>query len=180
MRYGLPVHVLLRLILGCETASEAVALVKKAPRAGGSHFLVGDRKGKMTGLELTPEGAGEIEPENGVIVHTNHYLVPGLTQKDVGIDLFADTTARLNRASSLLAERPKWDIHDLSVIFTSHHDGPPSICRHIGGSEPEFLRMETIAGCIIDLHRTRMLVSFGQPCTAPYREIGLGQPQAQG
>jgi len=173
VQYGLPVHVLLRLILDCRGTAEAVALAKGARRSGGSHFLIGDASGHMIGLELTPTRIGEIAPKNGIILHTNHYCIPGLTQKDVGRDLFKDTTPRFNRASSLLSGRKKWDIPDLSEIFTNHDNGPPSICRHLDSSEPEFLRIITIAGCIIDLHRKRMMVSFGQPCLAPYREIAL-------
>jgi len=70
VQYGLSVLVLLRMIPGCGETSEAVALVKGSPRAGGSHLLIGDAAGHITGLELTPTGIGEIGPENGTIVHT--------------------------------------------------------------------------------------------------------------
>ena len=173
VQYGLPVHVLLRLILGCRETAEAVAVVKSARRAGSSHFLIGDANGHITGLELTPTRVGEIEPDNGIIVHTNHYFISSLTQKDLGLDLFKDTTPRFNRASAILSGRKKWDLPDLSEIFTNHDDGLPSICRHLNSSEPEHLRIITIAGCILDLHRRRMMVSFGQPCVAPYQEIAL-------
>lgn len=173
VRYGLPVHVLLRMVLGCRETGEAMAAVKKAPRAGSSHFLVGDSAGNITGLELTPDGVGEIAPVNGAVVHTNHYCIPGLVQKDTGLDLLPDSPLRLSRAKALLSRRERWDSQTLSEIFTNHEDGLPSICRHVNPSDLEFLRMLTIASCMIDLSQKKILVSCGQPCRAPYREIVL-------
>jgi isopenicillin-N N-acyltransferase-like protein len=173
VRYGLPVHVLLRLILNSRGTAEAVALVKGARRAGGSHFLVGDDTGHIVGLELTPTGIGEIEPENGILLHTNHYCIPDLVQKDIGLQLFADTTPRFDRAATLVSGRKQWDTQALSDIFTDHQDGPPSICRHANPLDPDYLRIVSIASCIIDLAQRKMLVSSGQPCRTTYREVVL-------
>ncbi|MBW2050015.1 MAG: hypothetical protein JRJ09_16020 [Deltaproteobacteria bacterium] len=65
----------------------------------------------------------------------------------MGKDLFTDTIPRLRRASDLLSTRKKWDAPDLSEIFSKHEDGPATICRHLDSSEPESLRIMTIAGC---------------------------------
>jgi isopenicillin-N N-acyltransferase-like protein len=173
VRYGLPVHVLLRLILGTRDTLEAVSLIKDAARGGTSHFLIGDINGHIRGLELTPDEVAEIVPENGVVTHTNHYCDSKLAEKDLGRQLFTDTTARFDRAVSLIAGRNKWDVKNLSELFSDHDNHPTSICRHVKASDPEFLRMFTIASCIIDLAGKKMLVSHGQPCKAPYQEVAL-------
>lgn len=173
VRHGLPVHVLLRLILNSRETAEAVNLVKGARRAGGSHLLVGDARGHIAGLELTPTEVGVIKPKNGVLLHTNHYCIPKLAQRDIGRNLLTDTIPRFDRAAALISTNRAWGIDNFTKIFTNHEDGPSSICRHLNLSAPEFLHIITIAGCIIDLSQRKMLISFGQPCRAPYFEIAL-------
>ena len=105
MSYGLPVHVLLRMVLGARNVVEAASLIKSCPRGGTSHFLVGDAGGDIKGLELTPVDVAELVPEDGAVIHTNHYCDAALAEKDVGRLLMVDTTARFDRAVDLLAGR---------------------------------------------------------------------------
>lgn len=171
--YALPVHVLLRMILNTKDAIEAVTMIKSAPRGGTVHFLIGDLNGHIRGLELTPNEAIEIKPENGVVYHTNHYCDPKLAEKDVGRLLMVDTTARYDRTTELISTRAQWDNQSLSEIFTDHDNHPTSICRHVKASDPEFLHMITVASIIIDLAAKKMFISRGQPCKSAYREVAL-------
>lgn len=171
--HGLPVHVLLRLVLGARDATEAIARVKDARKAGASHFLIADKNDQMTGLELTPAKAGEISPENGVLLHTNHYCNPQLVKKDLGPLLMPGTVTRYDRAAALISGRKQWDAESLGEIFADHENAPSSICCHVDASGPKHLRMMTVASCIIDLAGSKMLISCGQPCRAPYREVSL-------
>jgi isopenicillin-N N-acyltransferase-like protein len=171
--YGLPVHVLLRMILNTKSAAEAVSMVTNAPRGGTAHFLIGDLSGHMRGLELTPSDAIEIKPESGVVYHTNHYCDPNLAQKDAGRLLMVDTTARYDRAAELISQRTHWDNDSLREIFSDHDNHPASICRHVKESDPEFLHMVTVASIIIDLAAKKMFISCGQPCKSAYREVVL-------
>jgi isopenicillin-N N-acyltransferase-like protein len=173
MDYGLPVHVLLRMVLDTKDAAEAVALVQNARRAGASHFLIGDKSGNIKGLELMPQAVKEIVPSGGVVVHTNHYCDADLAKKDVGRLLMIDSFARFDRAAALISKRQQWDNQSLVEIFTNHDDAPRSICRHARAEDEEYLRMDTVASCFIDLTETKMQVSYGQPCLAPYREVAL-------
>ncbi len=173
MEYGLPVHVLLRMVLGTKDAAEAVALVQNARRAGASHFLIGDKSGNIKGLELMPQAVKEIVPSGGVVVHTNHYCDADLAKKDVGRLLMTDSFARFDRAAALISKRQQWDDQSLAEIFTNHDNPPGSICRHARAEDEEYLRVDTVASCIIDLTESKMRVSYGQPCGAPYREVAL-------
>ena len=173
MEYGLPVHVLLRLVLGAKDTAEAVALVVNAQRAGASHFLIGDKSGNIKGLELMPQAIKEIVPSGGALVHTNHYCDVDLAKKDMGRLLMIDSFARFDRAAALISMRLQWDSQSLAEIFTNHDDVPRSICRHARDEDEEYLRMDTVASCLIDLTETKMQVSYGQPCGAPYREVAL-------
>jgi len=173
MGYGLPVHVLLRMVLGARDASEAVSLIEDSPRGGTSHFLIGDCGGYLKGMELTPNEVAELAPENGAVLHTNHYCDAALAEKDIGRLLMTDTTARFDRAVSLLAGRKRWDVQSLFELFTDHDNHPASICRHVNKSDPVFLHMMTVASIIIDLAAKKMFVSHGQPCKAVYQEVAL-------
>ena len=173
MAHGLPVHVLLRLVLGTKDTAESLALVKNAQRAGASHFLIGDKSGNIKGLELTPQVVKVIAPSGGVVVHTNHYCDADLAEKDVGRHLMIDSFARFDRARALFSGRKQWDDQSLAEILTNHDDAPGSICRHARAEDEEYLRNDTVASCIIDLIKCKMRVSYGQPCESPYREVAL-------
>lgn len=173
MESGLPVHVLLRLVLGAKDTAAAVALVVNAQRAGASHFLIGDKSGNIKGLELMPQAIKEIIPSGGALVHTNHYCDVDLAKKDVGRLLMTDSAARFDRATALISKHRQWDVPGLAELFTNHDDAPGSICRHARAEDEEYLRMDTVASCIIDPTESILRVSFGQPCGGPYREVAL-------
>jgi isopenicillin-N N-acyltransferase-like protein len=173
MAHGLPVHVLLRMVLGTKDTAESVAQVQNAQRAGASHFLIGDKSGNIQGLELTPQAVKIIVPSEGVVVHTNHYCDAELVKKDVGRQLMPDSFARFDRAAALISKRQQWDDQSLAEVFTNHDDAPGSICRHARDEDEEYLRIDTVASCIIDLIESKMRVSYGQPCVSPYREVAL-------
>jgi hypothetical protein len=74
--------------------------------------------------------------------------------------LMPDLFARLDRAAALISARQQWDDQGLAEIFTNHDDVPRSICRHARAEDEEYLRMNTIASCIIDPTESRMQVSL--------------------
>jgi isopenicillin-N N-acyltransferase-like protein len=173
-RYGLPVHVLLRMILDTRNTAEAMSLIKSCSRGGASHFLIGDDSGHLKGLELTPDEVAEIEPQDGAVIHTNHYCDAKLAEKDVGrLQMMPSTTDRLDRACSIINGRNDWNPEHLVKLFTDHDKYPASICRHVNKSDPQYLHTMTVASCIIDLVARKMLVSHGQPCQADYQEVAL-------
>jgi isopenicillin-N N-acyltransferase-like protein len=173
VEFGIPVHVMLRQIVECQSAKQARDMVMQTPKASASHFLIGDSSGDLYGLELTGQGAAEIKPDNGLLFHTNHYCHPDMTAGDIGKLLFLDSVPRYDRAAKLLAEKTKLGVEDLTIIYTNHEDGPSSICRHIDESMPDYLHMTTISNVIMDLDTKTMLTTRGQPCQSEYFEFKL-------
>ena len=100
----------------------------------------------------------ELAPENGALIHTNHYCDAALAEKDVGRLRMISTTARFDRAVSLIAARKQWDFQSLSELFSDHDNYPASICSHVNRSNPEYLHTMTVASLIIDLATRKMLV----------------------
>ena len=121
--YGIPVHVLLRMVLGTRTVVDAASLIKGCPRGGTSHLLIGDAGGDLQGFEMTPFDVAELAPENGGVIHTNHYCDAVLAQKDVGRHLMIDSMDRFDRAVSLVAGRKQWDVQGLYKLFSDRIPG---------------------------------------------------------
>ena len=173
LQTGIPVHVLLRMILNEVDANGAVACVRNAVRASASHFLLGDVKGNIIGLEFTPKTCSEILPSKGVIVHTNHFCNPLFTEADLTLSLLPDTVKRFDRAQTLINQKEKWTSHELRDLFMDHENGPTSICRHVDTSVPALLQTETVGSFIFDLFNKRIQASYGQPCRNAYQDVSL-------
>jgi hypothetical protein len=74
-RIGFPVHVLLRTLLeDCTSVDEARDLVRSLSFSASSALTVVDRGGDAASFETFPEGVGEVKPEAGLLVRTNHFV----------------------------------------------------------------------------------------------------------
>ena len=171
-RPGVPVHVLLRLVLGKDTVQEAAQLVRETRRASSSHFLLGDEGGKVLGVEFSPDDYFEVQPENGAVVHTNHFCEAAMAERDRGPELLPNTAPRLERAGEILSGKEKWPREELKEIF-SHHDGIHSICWHPDPEAPDHLRIESIGYFCFDLTDKTATASYGQCCSNETRSVGL-------
>lgn len=170
---GIPFHVLLRMVLAEEKCADAAAMVKNAPRAGASHLMIGDANGDAIGIEISDVTSAEIKPDNGLLIHTNHYCDPDLAPQDLGKALFVDSEPRYNRAQSILAEKDIWDEKSFETLFVNHEDGLPSICRHVDHEADEYMRVATLASVIMVPDNKTMRVTYGNPCDAEYSEYKL-------
>jgi predicted choloylglycine hydrolase len=73
---GFPSQVARRLLLAEADVASAVARLKTLPIMAGRSYLLGDRAGSITALELSPEcGVCEL-PKASRLAHTNHALLP--------------------------------------------------------------------------------------------------------
>jgi isopenicillin-N N-acyltransferase-like protein len=173
IRLGTPTHILLRKLLSATDMAEAVLMVKDAQWASSCHMLLGDAQGNIIGLEASPYGVGEIKPQQGIVVHTNHFCDPSMSEKDLAPDLSVDTINRLNRAQKLVTERKQWDSAGIKQILSDHHQKPLSICRHEDPEIPQHLRMATLVSLLIDLQNRTAEVAYGQPCRTEYYRLSL-------
>ncbi len=67
---GIPVHVLLRKILECKSANEALELIKNLPRAASANYLVGDISNNIFCAETTHDTV-EVLKRTDFVTHTN-------------------------------------------------------------------------------------------------------------
>jgi isopenicillin-N N-acyltransferase-like protein len=171
---GMPVHVILRQMLGCAHLGEAIHAACSVPRGGAANVLLAHAAGEILDLELTATHADFIYADDGWLVHTNHFESVQLRGGDAGLATSMSTVARAARARRLLAASPG----DISLdtfhrILADHTYGNYAICRHAALGEPVLQQSATRASMVMDLGARTIYVAAGQPCQEEYRLVAL-------
>jgi isopenicillin-N N-acyltransferase like protein len=172
---GVPYHVLLRAILDCETLSDAFTALQERPRASSANYLIAHRDGIAMDVEGAPGDFSRLHllfPENGVVLHTNHFLSPGFALKDVSLWVMPDSPIRLDRLRSRLAATPGTPTLDtFRDLLSDHANYPSGVCCHPDARWHEFDQGATVASILMDLDAKTMWLADGSPCSVPYREL---------
>ncbi len=173
---GTPIHVLLRVVLAeCGSVEEVAELLAGEPVCASSCFTVaaasGDDGTESAAFEISPAGVARLEPDDGLLLHTNHFLRPPVGTTDVIRDTWPDTLTRLEELRRLVDSLPDSAAPAAAAIALRSHAGlPTSICYH-GANNPDYRkRTETLASVLIEPARARMTLSDGPPCSAD-REV---------
>lgn len=171
-----PVWVVCRKILNAENLDDAIETAISAERSISWNCMMAHADGRAINLELTPSGVGFINPDNGVIAHTNHFIDPNCA-RDLTDRIKArspNTVIRLSRALDLLSqERGSIGVESFKRVFRDHSKEPNSICRH---RDPELdidKQVETLASVIMDLDDRVLYITDGPPCGSEYKAIFL-------
>jgi isopenicillin-N N-acyltransferase-like protein len=142
------------------SADEASRMIKAQPRASGMIVLVADES-RAVALEVTDRQVREFEPENHLLVRTNHFLSPDFQHLMPTFEEYRSTYDRHARASEILRERRGHvGMHDILRLL-SDHSVPPmeSICRHGGEG-----KSRTYAAVITCPQDRVMWAVLGNPC----------------
>ena len=172
---GVPYHVVLRSLLGAENVSDALGRLYRATRCSSANYLVASGDGLAVDAECLPGGAEGVLadlPEDGVLVHANHFVSPRFRNVDVGLPTMPDSVFRRSRLASLLrrSEEPVTRAR-LEAAFTDHAGHPFGVCSHEDTRVVVVDQYATIASLVMDLSEKRMWLASGNPCTAPYLEL---------
>jgi isopenicillin-N N-acyltransferase-like protein len=164
-RGGVPVHLLAREVLGrTTTVGEAAELIGSAPVAASTVITVVTRD-EAACIEMCAGGIGVVEPSDGWLVHTNHFLDPGLA---AGERVTLDVTTTFER-EDLLRSRVKGveqpvGVAGLTALLCAHDEDGVSVCRHLADDIPFGYRTATLATVAIDPARRTAYISAGGPC----------------
>ena len=171
---GLPIHVLLRLMLECETLGAAAWQAFGHPRAGAANVLLAHAEGEVLDLELTATAADYLYGDAGWLVHANHFESPLLRGGDAGLAGSPSTLARAARARRLLsAQAGQVTLETFQTILRDHAYGHAAICRHPDPALPPEEQTETRASLIMELAEGRLHLSAGQPCREAIQVLSL-------
>jgi isopenicillin-N N-acyltransferase-like protein len=151
---GIPVHVLARRVLDtAQDVDQALDLVTSTPVSASSALTLVDAAGRALTAELHPGGAGVVEPQaSGVLLHTNHFLLPDAARGD--LEIRGETTS-LDRLAALRDTGPESE--DGVVAAMSK---PPVLCRP-RPSDPPGERYATLATVTLDVPGGAMRVRAG-------------------
>jgi isopenicillin-N N-acyltransferase-like protein len=176
-RPGVPVHVLLRHALSFDSLSafaKRLEEIAQGPGFGaGSNIPSADATGDVACFELSPAGWAEFPAQDGVVVHTNHFLCDSLATRQANLDATLSTESRLRCAASHAAPR-RLSVSSIESLLRDESDGVTSICRHPDPSLPAEARLESVAGIRIDCTARRWWIAPGIPSEVTFDEVPTG------
>lgn len=173
---GVPYHVALRAILDAETISDAYATLQRAARSSSANYLVAHRDGQAVNIEAAPGDFSALFltfPDDGLVLHTNHFASGGLDGPDVGLWVMPDSPFRLQRLREQL-DAPSLSLKDVRQALADHAGHPSGVCCHADERWERYEQGQTVASVLMDLDERRMWLADGRPCTAPYEELDYG------
>jgi isopenicillin-N N-acyltransferase like protein len=165
---GIPVHLVLRRLLA-EAASvdDAWALLRETPYSASSCITVVDAGGDGACFELSPAGVARLDPRDGLLAHTNHFLDDALARDEAEQppDWLPGSRSRLAAA---LRAAPR-ELGEGLALLATHDSDPQAICRH---DEPPGEPGRPLVGTVVSLAMRpgvpELQVAAGQPCERPF------------
>jgi Acyl-coenzyme A:6-aminopenicillanic acid acyl-transferase len=181
---NVPISLLVQETLeNCTNTREAIDFVCASKRCGGAILLLADASGDMVTVELSSNFCGVRDPEEGILINTNHYKCREMTSYDIprnayytknnvralrGVRVHESSELRYARAEQLLSDMEYISIKDLLSVFSDHGESgrgdDNTICRH----SPYF---NTTCSIIILPRSKRLLITYGHPCDSVFTDI---------
>jgi isopenicillin-N N-acyltransferase-like protein len=163
-RVGYPVHLLSRAILDRAASLDDALAIASAPTSASTSLTVVDRAGAAATIELFPGGPGVREPEDGLLVRTNHFVseagAPGCLAATIGDSTEFRRTTLLEAFTGAV---PSSTEQVVSAMETHRADGG-GVCAHPREDEEPLLWHRTLATVGIDVAEGRLDVRDGGPC----------------
>jgi len=170
----LPQPYIRRRVLDSWDVNEALEAIFESRQSVSSNLLLTHRDGFAIDLETTPGRHAWGYPEDGVLVHTNHfvYFVPPQIEGTYR-PAVVDSLIRLERIESVLTRvretRSGEEVRALvREAMSDHFSYPNSVCNHPDERDAELERSQTVASTIVDLTTGDYRLSHGPPCANEY------------
>ena len=169
---GIPLRTRMRAMLEAETLSEAY--VKGGHRPVSVANLIATHKdGVAIGFEMDSETIDTMIPDDGVLVHTNHYISPKMHLKH-DVNPRGSSYIRLQRIKTLVKEcYGKITVEDVMAMLRDHAGYPHSICDHEDIKDLPDRRDTTNFGIIMDLTENCVYLAAGNPCENKFEKYDI-------
>ena len=164
---GVPVHIVLRAILDCRDINTARQRIAESGKGKSSHFLVADLDGQSFGMEFANGQCGELAAENGVLMHTNHCVAPGMDST-----MLPTSAERLAMAKQQSRELNAYRLADMQAILLDDSQGTNSIQAPyhpeevLGG-----LDVGSCATVIMDLAKNNFYIKKGPGASSDFESM---------
>lgn len=174
---GLPQTVVRRAVLNQATVSDALRVLVRSRAHIASNALLTCREGFAIDLETTPAGHNWMYPEDGLLVHGNHYQA-GVPAALAGTyrPMSADSLVRVPRAEAGLrllrdSTGPDESRKLIRSALSDHLGHPDSLCAHADPRKPPVEQWATLVSSCVDLTAGDYHVTAGNPCDQEYQQL---------
>lgn len=162
-RHGLPRYMLSRLALTRTSVDDGIEAVRGVTRASSRNLMMLDSHGTAADLETTPTHDARLDPVDGLLAHSNHYVAAFLQEEERSKPKnVANSRERLRRMNELLLEnRGDLNVDVMKNILRDRACYPDALCR-MPGDDGESDTI-TFASVIAEPTERRMWVAVGPP-----------------
>jgi isopenicillin-N N-acyltransferase like protein len=175
---GVPYHVALRALFDSENLVDALGALQRSPRSSSANYLLGQAAGQVVDVEATPGDFARLFvefPDDGVMLHTNHFVSARFDRVDVSLWAMPDSALRLDRLTREVAKLDKLSPGAFQGVLADHASYPSGICCHPDARMDDLDQGATVASVMMDLDTRVMWLAEGQPCSHPYRELDFSE-----
>ncbi|HLU82290.1 MAG TPA: C45 family peptidase [Trueperaceae bacterium] len=172
---GMPVSIIRRRMLRHASLAKAAKEVFQAPRSYSINHMLAAAGGGAIALEAAPRDVFWVLPQDGLLVHSNHFLDPraAVTVRDDGPRKGPSTLYRHLRVRRRLAQNPgAVAVADMQAAFGDHFGWPESVCSHPKG-ENDRHPTGTVASIVMDLDARRMHVAPHPACESEWTSYAV-------
>jgi len=165
---GVPVQVARRRAMRTGSAAAARHELEMLDRAHSVNHLIADTQGAAVDLEAVPGRIYDVAPDDGILVHTNHFVHQQALDQRVELTarVGSDSRRRADRADAFLRNRAgSIDVTDLQELLRDHDGSPESVCRHHDASAPP-TASSTVSSTVFDPAAGRLWNAPGPSCVA--------------
>ena len=172
---GLPVNVVARGILNSNNLAQSIQIIGKHQLACAFNYMISTNDGEVVSVEVVLDDYDVLYPDDGICVHSNHYLSQRLLQNhpDTMRRYCSSTHLRYGRTRKLLKNtNHPLTTDDFARVFSDHADHPESICWHPDPAiTTPYAQLTTVCSVIMDTTDGVMLATQGNPCSNPYQQF---------
>ncbi|WP_237217079.1 C45 family autoproteolytic acyltransferase/hydolase [Falsiroseomonas oryziterrae] len=129
---GVPLSLLRRKALEQSQVALAIRTFYATPKSASNNIMLSHASGFALDIECAPDESFLLEPQDGILVHANHWRSPAALAKlkDTGIAATPDSVYRDRRVlDALRAKRGRLTMDDLRAAFLDDWQSPWSVCR---------------------------------------------------
>lgn len=161
-RAGFPRYLLSRTALEHDSIDAALERIATIPRASSRNMLMMERSGNAVDMELAVEREARLEPEDGIIAHSNHFVAVELGDCETSTeDRLKNSCLRLDRMNELIRSESGSITPETTMRFCRDRENTPdAICRHLGDGPADYI---TFASVIARPSVGEMWVAPGPP-----------------
>ncbi|WP_067546050.1 C45 family autoproteolytic acyltransferase/hydolase [Nocardia crassostreae] len=174
---GVPQTFIRRLALNQTELPDALNVLARTPAHIAGNVMLTDRSGFSIDLEITPHGIGWLYPEDGLLVHGNHYqgtVPPQLAgrYRPISVDSLIRvpqarrTLGRVRYATTGAAVRDR-----IRAAMSDHLGYPESLCTHPDERRPAVRHWSTLLSSCVDLTAGEYYLTNGTPCANEYEKL---------